>query len=931
MISPNPRTKNRYRSLNQLKASKTSSKMFRSFLSLGSLVLIAHLPLVANASTDAEPKVFATQISKDNAAALIRSGPDAIGGINDWFISNGTLCAIVSDLRHEGEFSAKGGSLIDLGFCGRADDHYSFSHDLLQGSRWRPLDGSAIHLENTENTASVIVTGQRDGAKIFTRYTLSADSPTQLKIKKSLSQNLEHPNAEKFNFFSMLNFNYHSLEPFVFASKNLQESNGFNHQDFVNRGESAITEASRNADTIITISPPTARHGISYGWHLKSAERVTDTERYQVPSFVLADDASNAMLILNDTFYIGDGSEIGWLQLPQLLMLSLDDATLETDEIIYVGKRGDVASITDQFFNDKALLSGQVDEHNVAIHIQHRDGTPLTHVRPDRDGRFKVKLPEGDYQLHIKGSASRVLNKSFSMSNESQSLGKLIMPTPARLSLPKGQAMRLVFVGINGTPNPNFEDTLTGLTVQQDEAIRTPSPVSQVFLAGTQGDARTVELAPGKYRVYATRGPEFSLEKTEIEIQAGSNHQLKIKSPERALSTPNYIASDLHVHSGLSFDNTFSELDRVRTFVAEHGEVMVASEHDVPVDFTPYIEELSVGDKIVAIPAAEVTSLLPTELNPYSGGHANVFPYYPNKLAFRRGMVNHENQRWRDTIHELRKHQGDDVVIQLNHPRADLQLSGPDLPEDWSEMIDNGHFLSHMGSAGHPYNPHLPLHEHPNNVLVEVNPDTGLRDIDFDLIEVINPGGEEHNERIQAVRQDWLSMVKQGEKLVGTANSDSHGSHNQVAVPRTMVSVKDDRVSAFNQTEFLSSLKRGNAYGTTGPMLEVSLGGKMMGDTFSGERGPLSVKISSADWIPVSTVKVQVNGETIDQYTVTGSPPHTLRVPIAFNKDSFVTVEVSGPASSDYSAVYPDISPYAFSNPIFVDYDSDGKWLPPGL
>ena len=77
---------------------------------------------------------------------------------------------------------------------------------------------------------------------------------------------------------------------------------------------------------------------------------------------------------------------------------------------------------------------------------------------------------------------------------------------------------------------------------------------------------------------------------------------------------------------------------------------MVASEHDLPVDFNPYIQELGVQDKITAIAAAEITSLIPTSKLPFTAGHINVFPYKPHTHAFRRGMINHENKRLREII-----------------------------------------------------------------------------------------------------------------------------------------------------------------------------------------------------------------------------------------------------------------------------------------
>jgi hypothetical protein len=889
-------------------------------------LLLAISGSMGNYSASAEGLVFASQITTENAHALISQGPDAIGGVGDWFFTNGTLCGIVSDVDHEGQFSTKGGSLVDLGFCGRADDHFTATHDLLQGSRKRPLDANNISHEKSDTTATIVVHGESDGARIRIRYSADSNHPNQIQVAKKLSL----ATGESFNFFTPLNFNYHSLESFVLNSKDLTLSNGFQAEDFASRGVTAMNVAARNADTIITMSPPTAEFGIAYGWQLKSAQRVNSQQRYELPRFMLADDSSNAMLILTDTFYLGDGSKIGWLQIPQLPLLTLDqDSYIETQEIIYVGKKGDVASITDQLFSRAPIIRGRLNETNAAIHIATEGGIPFSHVRPNEDGSFAFRAPTGAYSLTVNGTAERGIEKTITI-NEDLDLGLLELPKPATILLPQGHAMRLLFIGINGTKNPDFADRLSGFSVQDDDGVKQRKPVPNLFLAGVESDIKKVEIVAGEYQVYATKGPEYSLEKTIIKVAAQTEQSLNITIPSRALASPNYIASDLHVHSGISFDNAFSEAERVRTFVAEHGEVMVSSEHDVPVDFAPQIAALGVTGKIVSIAAAEVTSLLATEQNKFTGGHANFFPYTPEPHAYRRGMVNHEDKRWRDIIHQVKKQQGEQVLVQLNHARLTLALSD-ELPSNWQELVNDGNFLDHMGPANHPYNPLKPLHSHPNNSLIEPHNETGTRDLDIDLFEVINPGGEYNRERIQALRRDWLSFVKQGEKIVATANSDSHSSSEQVAVPRTMVALADDRVSNFKQGEFLASLKSGNAYGTTGPLLEISLSGAKMGDTFSGQRGQLSLKIESAEWIPVSIAKIQINGETVDQYELNEGNEHVLLVPLSFDKDSFVTVEVSGPATIDYQRVYPNLEPYAFSNPIYVDFDGDGEWQAPGL
>ena len=877
----------------------------------------------------------AQQITPSNAPQLVQNGLDATGGIGDWSLSNGVLCAIISGVEHESEFSTKGGALIDLGFCERDDDLYTFSQDLIDAKRTRPLDAQSIHTKNTEDSSSIIVESIENGITQTTHYKLDTHNLTQLHISKTLTRHNENDSNE-FNILSSVNFNLHSLEPFIFASNDLSQSTGFIHQEFVKTGIKALPKAAKKADTIISLSPPNAVEPIAYGWHLESVQRIDSNGRYDLPWFALADNSSNAFLYLSDTFYIGDGSQLGWIQLSQIPFLSLDQGSkIQVEQTIYVGKKADVASITDQFFTDGVKLSGTSDEPNSAIHIDQLNGTPLTHIRPNSDGSFEAMLPKGNYTLRHIGNAGRQSQREIKLEDNHVDLGSLSLPNASMLNLPQGKAMRLVIKGINGTPSPALNDTLTQLVVIDDGEKKLKKTNSQVFLSGKKGDKESIRLAPGDYRIYATRGPEYSLEKVEITLKKREIKTLQITTPQHVLDTPNYIASDLHVHSGISYDNNFSPLERVRTFVAEHGEVMVASEHDIPVDFAPFINKLGVQNKITSIAAAEVTSLLPSERLPYTGGHINVFPFTPKPYAFRRGMIKHEDRRLREIIHDVHQIEPS-ALIQLNHPRTNLDFSSNKLPSDFHEHIDFGHYLDHMGVGAHPYNPEQPLHTHPNKVLTEKDPQTGLRDIDFDLIELINPGGPDHETRLQAVRKDWLSFLKQGEKIVATANSDSHGSNNQVAVPRTMVAMENDQVTHFDQTAFLASLKSGNAYGTTGPMIEINLSGKSMGEMHQGQTAMLEATISSVDWINIKAARIQVNGETIKEVilndkAVNNLVRQTLSIPLRFEQDAFVTVEVIGDVTPDYQVIYPEISPYAFTNAIYVDADSDGQWQAPGL
>jgi len=90
--------------------------------------------------------------------------------------------------------------------------------------------------------------------------------------------------------------------------------------------------------------------------------------------------------------------------------------------------------------------------------------------------------------------------------------------------------------------------------------------------------------------------------------------------------------------------------------------------------------------------------------------------------------------------------------------------------------------------------------------------------------------------------------------------------------------------------------------------------------------------VEAADLVPVSELRVYVNGVLADARPIARGESAT--IPLVFAGDAFVTVEVEGDAVGDtadrYRAVAPRMVPFAFTNPIFVDVDGDG-WQAPGL
>jgi hypothetical protein len=90
-------------------------------------LMLLFTPALPELAQGLAPKPFAARINSDNLHLAIR-GPAAIAGVGDWMLGNGTLCTSITDPSHETYLSHRGGTLVDLGFYGRNDDHFHTYH-----------------------------------------------------------------------------------------------------------------------------------------------------------------------------------------------------------------------------------------------------------------------------------------------------------------------------------------------------------------------------------------------------------------------------------------------------------------------------------------------------------------------------------------------------------------------------------------------------------------------------------------------------------------------------------------------------------------------------------------------------------------------------------------------------------------------------------
>ncbi len=861
----------------------------------------SHSAIAHESSSDFHPA--AARVTMDNAAAYRVGGMDSQGGLGDWFLSNGTLCAIVSDPTQESSITRQGGFLTDLGFCGKEDDHFLSMYATQYMNLDKVIDFETVEAKMVDGVAQIKTIGRQNGLEITVLYRAAPDVPNILDIRTEVTRVSA---GEPMQRYGEVLLTAHSMPVFDISISREAPSNGFSH----------VENQPNSADLTVLVGNGDPGHNIVYGYHHISAELVKPPQPpLPLRSFDMTGSEFTARLaVLGGDLQIGD--------------------TLRFHQEIILAEGTAISPITDQLWPQGFGVEGRVGEEGVVLLVEEPDANVVTQAISDVNGAFKFRVPRsGDYALKIRATGREEMSVPFLVDDKATDLGSIALAPPAVVTLPEKQVMRLSFRGVDGTNDPDFISAHINHQVKKGDQWVKDRVSRHVFLSGDESDEKSVILAPGKYRVTASRGPEFSVHQTTLTLSSGQETKLSIDVPQRVVNTPGYMSADFHVHSGQSFDNNLGTKPRLKSYVAQGAEILVATEHDTIYDFTDLIESMGLASKLKTVTGTELTTELGNPTVPFGLGHANIFPLKVQALLPRRGAPKHENHRWRDVISELRVN-GDRPLVQLNHPLGEK-----------AGAVSAGLYFSHLAVAGKSFDPSLALSEAPNNVMIEADSETGVRDIDFDIIEIEN--GNRWGERYEATRDAWFALLRQGIPIVAAANSDSHGVGNGelAANVRNMVFTGANELSDYKESEFLQGIRSGNLYGTNGPLLEVSLNGASLGglasgltnqqsaDSGEGKHVPhnavLSLRVNAAEWMRVNHYKLYINGELESEASLTVG--ENLILPLMMSEDAFVTVEVMGPITALSKEVIGNVPPFAFSNPVFFDANGDREWTPVGM
>jgi len=267
----------------------------------------------------------------------------------------------------------------------------------------------------------------------------------------------------------------------------------------------------------------------------------------------------------------------------------------------------------------------------------------------------------------------------------------------------------------------------------------------------------------------------------------------------------------------------------------------------------------------VAMTGVEITTTSPEM------GHFNAFPI-ERVPTFR----NTTAQRIFEDVHS-----DEGALVQINHPRIDQHIAYFEL----AGLTDDGRVDATFS-------------------------------LEADLLEVWNGYDLARRSRLDDVFEDWLRLRRLGHRMVATGGSDSHGiSGPTLGLPRTYVRPRAGET-------FVEALRRGAAFVSNGPILDVRVGAAGPGDVVPlDQRGRvgIDVVVRASPYVDIRRIDFFRGTQLVRTVSLAASTRpvrHRGRTFLDVAPGDEIVVRVSGDRSMDDLAGRPDVEPCAFTNPI---------------
>ena len=451
-------------------------------------------------------------------------------------------------------------------------------------------------------------------------------------------------------------------------------------------------------------------------------------------------------------------------------------------------------------------------------------------------------------------------------------------PVPARVTI----------VGFDPSPEPQlpfavaFLNTVSGL-FRDTTKDALPYGIAWVEYADA-GGAAEFDLEPGNYRLYVSRGTEYSLFDTPITVPAGAYGVVTLAVPaqiHRVIDTPGFISSDYHVHMIASPDSHVSARDRILSFAGEGVENLIATDHDAITVLAPEISALGLDAFLHSTAGEEITT--------FDYGHFNAYPQAqdPAKPSF--GATDF----------------GGAALPGQDFPSlGSYALSPAEIHDEAVNKLATGGGAQNAGLETAVHVNHIDSHFEPLKINTALTPpqslsgpealnfrlDPGIANFfhAFDGLELWNGADNGAQTAFLSRRIGvWMNLLNQGITVTAIADTDTHTFFNlETAGARTWTptSTGSDAPAAILDNDIGLAVKAGKAIGGQGLYVQARLvdtetaaqadltwAGSTLVSAPDGTVD-LEIEIQAPTWAEYDTIEIYVNAATSVAGTNGGVP-----------------------------------------------------------
>ncbi len=531
-----------------------------------------------------------------------------------------------------------------------------------------------------------------------------------------------------------------------------------------------------------------------------------------------------------------------------------------------------------------ATLSGQLDPTSAAeppylyapfVEIQDSGGNWVTHLDVAADGTFSGEVPTGVVRVRSTG-AGRSLGAASTLTLAAAGLSGIMLPLE-----PAGRIVATVTDG-------------TGVSIPSRLIVFPELGGPRQSIAYSAGADHVAALAPGRYRLVASHGPEWTRQSIVADVLGGVPTLLSFALVP-AIDTTGFIGADFHVHSENSPDGQITLPDRVRSLVAEGLEYVAATDHDYLTDYTPVVAQLGLSGAI--------RTAVGDELSTVNLGHYNAWPLLPDAAGPGDGAIEWFGMTPAEITSALSAATSGGIV-EINHPREGLfNKVGYDRTTGRATV---------------------------NPVSVGMPAGTDLSDWGpFSAVEVWNglTGGQDEESFLDA-----MNLWSRGHRFTMIGNSDSHQAWHPLGVPRNYVAVTPDTVAGATDSAVAAGILAGNVTVCSGPFVTLEVDGMPMGSLVpvTGGMVDLHVRVQAAPWVVLDRLRIFVNESVVQTIPLATGDTAPVRfdrfLPLSVTTDGWVLARADGVGPLEELA---DGTPTGATNPTFLDANGNGVYDPP--